>query len=211
MSTLTTPHEKAETRVQRSGSTPATKEDQVVDLADSLILQGLACSILVNTMGTIRRGEQIESLALDQWSELIDSNLTSVMLVTKHLLPLLISHSSSSIVNVASAMALVGASGALSYTAAKGGVVSLTRALAVQYARQGVRVNCVCPGLVDTNMARADRLDFDQIRADLIASYPMQRIGTPEEVADLIVFLASDASSWMTGSIISVDGGLTSQ
>jgi NAD(P)-dependent dehydrogenase (short-subunit alcohol dehydrogenase family) len=123
-----------------------------------------------------------------------------------------------SIVNVSSILGLVGAGSfpdmpeidASPYVAAKHGIVGLTRTFAITYAKRGVRVNCVCPGYIRTPMIQA-LLDNDSMRAGLEALHPMGRVGEAEEVANAIAFLASDEASFITGAVLTVDGGYTAQ
>ena len=114
-----------------------------------------------------------------------------------------------SIVNIASTLAHAAGTGAAAYTAAKGGVVAFTRAVAIEYAEFGIRVNCVCPATVRTPMAYADRPDFDDLAGEIEALYPMKRLGEPEDVASAVAYLAADESRWVTGTVLNVDGGLS--
>ena len=139
-------------------------------------------------------------------------NLRGVYLGCKHAVPQMIRQGKGAIVNTASIAGLRGFGGYGTYGAAKGGVVQLTKALAVEVARVGIRVNCVCPGIIETAMLDQgvaemglDRTAFVQLAG---AAHPMGRIGRPEEVAAAILFLASDDASFITGIALSVDGGL---
>src|SRR5579872_3118916 len=167
---------------------------------------------LVNNAGTNIRGT-VEEVDLSTWNRILAVNLTSVYLATRHLLPLL-RISGGSIVNVASGAGLVGVRRGAAYAASKGGVIALTRQLAVDFASTGVRVNAVCPGVVDTPLVRrlaggeADpELELQRMAEGQLTG----RLGTPEEVAAAIVFLASPEASFMTGAIVPVDGGLTAR
>jgi len=148
----------------------------------------------------------------EQWDWLMSINLRGVYLGCKHAVPQMIRQGKGAIVNTASIAGLRGFGGYGTYGAAKGGVVQLTKALAVEVARVGVRVNCVCPGIIETAMLDQgvaemglDRTAFIQLAG---AAHPMGRIGRPEEVAAAILFLASDDASFITGIALSVDGGL---
>ena len=128
----------------------------------------------------------------------------------KYEIPQMLSQGSGAIVNTASAWGLVGAPGASAYVASKHGVVGLTKTAALEYAQQGIRVNCVCPGVIETPMT-ARGLSDPARRARIIATEPIGRVGTPEEIAEAVVWLCSDATSFVTGHAMSVDGGYVAQ
>lgn len=137
---------------------------------------------------------------------IVELNLKGPINVTKAMLPLLIASGSGRIVNVASDAGRVGSTGESVYAGAKGGVISFTKSLAREVTRYGVRVNCVCPGPTDTPLFATQP---DGIRAALERAIPMRRLAQPSEIADAIVFFASDRSSYVTGQVLSVSGGLT--
>ena len=147
-----------------------------------------------------------------EWDEQIDVNLKGMFLMSKFTLPGMIAQGHGVIVNNASGWGLVGGDHAVAYCASKGGVVLLPKALAVDHGRQGIRVNCICPGDVDTAMLPSDAkmrgLPWEKYLEDC-KNRPMGRIGKPEEIAKAALFLASDDSSFMTGSALVVDGGGT--
>ena len=147
-----------------------------------------------------------------EWHLTIDICLKGTYLMSRHALPVMISQGSGTILNNASGWGLVGGDQAAAYCAAKGGVVLLTKAMAVDHSRQGIRVNCICPGDVDTPMLLDDAqrrgLSWDSY-LDSASDRPMGRIGQPEEIARAALFLVSDDASFMTGAIVAVDGGGT--
>ena len=145
-----------------------------------------------------------------EWDEQIDVNLKGTFLMSKAVLPRMIEQRRGVIINNSSGWGIAGGDSAVAYCASKGGVVLLTKAMAIDHGRQGIRVNCICPGDVDTPMlpedARIRGLKWEDYLAGC-ANRPMGRIGTADEIAKAALFLASDDSSFMTGSTLVVDGG----
>lgn len=163
--------------------------------------------VLVNGAGVDGRGAAHE-LAVEDWDRTIDINLKGSFLVAKHVLPAMIAQRSGSIVNISSVEGLEGMSSALSYNASKGGVVQMTRGMAIDHALDGIRVNCVCPGLVDTPLTELlHDPGLKSIRDQMVGWHAVRRSGRPEEVAAAILFLASDDASFVTGHPLVVDGG----
>jgi NAD(P)-dependent dehydrogenase (short-subunit alcohol dehydrogenase family) len=144
------------------------------------------------------------------WRKLLDVNVTGVFRVTRAAIPELLKARGASVINISSSGGLVAVPGGSAYSATKGALNALTRSLAVDYAKNGIRFNAVCPGLVDTPMA-ASSLNNRKRAAQVLASYPLGRPGTPDEIAALAVYLASEESAWVTGGVFSIDGGLTAQ
>ena len=148
----------------------------------------------------------------EEWDLTIDINLKGTYLMSKYALPIMIAQGNGVIINNSSGWGIVGGHEGAAYCAAKGGVVLLTKAMAVDHSRQGIRINCICPGDVNTPMlvedAKLRRMDWKDYLASA-ADRPMGRVGTPEEIAKAALFLASDDSSFMTGSLLVVDGGGT--
>jgi NAD(P)-dependent dehydrogenase (short-subunit alcohol dehydrogenase family) len=165
----------------------------------------------VHAAGTVRRAEDIRTTGDAEFAEFIDINLGGTFRMARAALRQMTAAGSGSIVLLGSQLAHIGAPGYPSYTAAKGGVTALARALAVDAGPQGVRVNVLAPGLVRTPLAYVDRPDFDS-QVDAIAQrHPLRRIGLPEDMAGPCIFLLSDDSAWMTGQTLIVDGGYTIQ
>ena len=147
-----------------------------------------------------------------EWDEQIDVNLKGTFLMSKYALPGMIARKSGVIINNASGWGIVGGDHAVAYCASKGGVVLMTKAMAIDHGAQGIRVNCICPGDVETPMLPADAKMRGLKWEDYIAgcaNRPLGRVGTVEEIAKAVLFLASDDSSFMTGSALVVDGGGT--
>lgn len=148
----------------------------------------------------------------EEWDLTIDVCLKGTYLMSKYALPHMVAQGSGTIINNSSGWGLVGGNEAAAYCAAKGGVVLLTKAMAVDHGRQGIRVNCVCPGDVETPMLYDDAKMRGMAWDDYLptaANRPMGRIGQPEEVAKAVLFMASDDASFVTGAILAVDGGGT--
>jgi len=148
----------------------------------------------------------------EEWGQQIDINLKGTFLMSKYALPHMIARGGGVIVNNSSGWGLVGGDAAVAYCASKGGVVLLTKAMAIDHGRQGIRVNCICPGDVETPMlpddARQRGMKWEEYLAGA-ANRPMGRVGTAEEIARSVLFLACDDSSFMTGAALVVDGGGT--
>ncbi|GAB3263151.1 3-oxoacyl-ACP reductase [Nocardioides dilutus] len=147
---------------------------------------------------------------LDAWRRVQEVNLTSVYLCCKAALPYMLEQQRGSIINTASFVAVMGAATSqISYSASKGGVLSMTRELGVQFAREGVRVNALCPGPVNTPLLKELFAKDEERAARRLVHVPMGRFGEPEEMANAVLFLASDESSFMTASTFLVDGGIS--
>jgi NAD(P)-dependent dehydrogenase (short-subunit alcohol dehydrogenase family) len=167
--------------------------------------------VLFNNAGVFLADTAVDCTEED-WDLQLDVNLKGTYLMSKYAIPEMIKSGGGAIVNNASGWGLVGGGQAAAYCASKGGVVLLTKAMAIDHTRDGIRVNCVCPGDVDTPMLPADArrrgLAWDAYLAEA-ADRPMGRIGRPEEIASVVLFLASDEASFMTGAVVAVDGGGT--
>jgi NAD(P)-dependent dehydrogenase (short-subunit alcohol dehydrogenase family) len=165
--------------------------------------------ILCNNAGVIVRKDAI-SLNEEEWDWVLDVTLKGVYLLSHEVLPYMIRAGNGSIINTGSGWSLKGGPKAVAYCAAKAGVVNLTRAMAIDHGKDGIRVNCVCPGDVDTPMlaSECNQLNEDPVkfRKDA-ADRPLRRMGTSEDVANAVLFLASDMAQWITGTSLVVDGG----
>jgi len=167
--------------------------------------------ILFNNAGVIRRKNTIE-LSEEEWDLVLNVNLKAIYLLSHHVIPYMIKNGGGSIINTGSGWGLKGGVDAVAYCAAKGGVVNLTRAMAIDHGRDGIRVNCVCPGDVDTPLLHDEAAQLGEDDTKFMkeaADRPINRVGLPEDIANAVLFLASDMSSWVTGSILVVDGGGT--
>jgi len=186
-----------------------SKEKEVIDLVQNVIDLYRRIDIWVNSAGVLLR-TPFEEVTEKDWSEIMDTNLKGDFFCCKHALPRMITHGRGSLINISSFLSLIGKSDNPLYTASKGGVMTLTRSLAMRHARHHVRVNCICPGWIVTDMNR-DAIekapDPARKRKELESTYPLGRLGEPTDVAYAALYLASDESQWITGIALPVDGG----
>jgi NAD(P)-dependent dehydrogenase (short-subunit alcohol dehydrogenase family) len=193
-----------------------SRPDDVDRLVDTVASSLGAIDILVNAAGIQRYG-MVDETDERTWDEVMSVNVKSIYLTSRRVVPHMRRKGGGSIINVSSVQAYVAQRGAAAYVASKGAINALTRAMAVDHAPDNIRVNAVCPGSVDTPMLRwaVDLFRGDRPPEDLIEewgrSHPLGRIGRPEEIGDVIAFLAGPGASFVTGADIKVDGGLTAQ
>ena len=161
--------------------------------------------ILVNNAGIIQ-DTLLLSMTLQDWTSVQTTNLTGAFLCTRHAVEMMLRQGGGKIVNIASASADVGGRGQTNYAASKGGLVAFSRAAAVELARKGIRVNAVLPGIIETDMSLPVR---QRAASKLLERIPSRRFGRVDEVANLVAFLASDASEYIVGQAIAIDGGLS--
>ena len=176
----------------------------------ALVYGGL--DVLFNNAG-VELVKKLKDTTEEEWDKIIKINLKSVFLCCKYVTPEMIKRGGGVIINNASVAGLVG-SFSPAYSASKGAIIALTKTLAVELASDNIRVNCICPGAIETPMLHRvleKQGDSELVRRERIKSYPMGRFGRPEEVAQTALFLACDESSFMTGAVVVVDGGFTSR
>lgn len=183
-----------------------TNLPQWEDFAKSLEEQHGHVDVLVNNAGSVGSYASLTDISVEDWESVINLNQTSVFYGMRTMIPLMARRKKSSIVNISSIWGLVGAHGVAAYQASKGAVSTMTRNGACSYASSGIRVNSIHPGLIWTPMTEAQD---PEISHELVSKTPMGRAGTPQEVAALALFLASDESSFITGAQIPLDGGFT--
>jgi meso-butanediol dehydrogenase / (S,S)-butanediol dehydrogenase / diacetyl reductase len=201
--------EWAERGAQRFVAVDVRDEDAIRAAVSSIIEEQRHLDVVVNAAGVEGFGTAID-IDRDEWERVIGVNLTGTFLVCKHVLPTMVAAKRGSIVNLSSVEGLEAIQSQPAYSASKGGVVLLTRNLAIDFGAAGVRVNCLCPGLVRTPMTE---MLFDpsiaEIRDRFVAQHMLGRAGLPEEIAAAALFLASDDASFVTGHALVVDGGFS--
>ncbi len=183
-----------------------TQPDDVAAMVDKTVARWGHLDCAVNNAGTTGASAPTADYTLDDWARTIELNLTSVFLCLKHEIPVMLERGGA-IVNMASGAGLVGFPGLPAYVASKHGVVGLTRAAAMEYAGQGVRINAICPGSTRTPMLEGFIGGDEQVERMLTRPIPVGRLGRPEEIAEAVVWLCSDAASFVVGHALAVDGG----
>ncbi len=165
---------------------------------------------VVNNAGVLHVST-IEEILEDEWDRLIDANLKGPFLMCRAALPEFRKAGGGAIVNVGSVLGLVAMKKRAAYCASKGGVTLLTKAIAIDHGHENIRANCICPSIVETELVSQlfNTPDGDRVKRERLATIPLGRMGRPEDIAELAVYLASDESSWLTGAAIPIDGGLT--
>jgi len=165
--------------------------------------------VLVNCAGIIRR-KTVVDMEEEEWDRVLEVNLKSVYLLCREAIPVMARRGGGSIVNIGSGWGLKGGEKAAAYCAAKAGVVNLTRAMAIDHGNRNIRVNCVCPGDVDTPLLRGEAAELGREVREFLreaADRPLHRVGAPEDVADAVLYLAGGMAGWVTGAVLVVDGG----
>ncbi len=168
-------------------------------------------NVLVNNAGVLH-ASTIEGISEEQWDKLMTINLKGPFLMCKAALPEFRKAGGGTIVNIGSVLGLVAMKDRAAYCASKGGVTLLTKAIALDHAHENVRSNCICPSIVETELVQGLFAASDEgkaLRRARIAQIPLGRMGRPEDVAEMAVFLASEESSWLTGAAVPLDGGLS--
>ena len=206
--------EPAQTLAEELGAGASAVELDVADPAsvERVFTQLDGLDFLVNNAGVAHVGN-IEETELEDFQRVFRVNVDGVFLVTKQALPLLLNSEHGSVINIGSVAGLVGVSRRFAYCATKGAVVALTRQLAGDYAGR-LRVNCICPGTVHTPfvegyLEKYHKHEKDKVRAELHARQPIGRMGKPEEIAHMILYLCSEEAEFVTGSVLAIDGGWT--
>lgn len=181
-----------------------TSEEEVINVYKQAVEAFGKVDVVFNNAG-IGRVQPTHELEYSEWRNTVNVDLDGVFLVAREAIREMLKTGGGTIVNTASMYGLVGSPGSAAYNAAKGGVVNLTRSLALEYAEQNIRVNALCPGFIDTPIIP------EESKQVLATMTPMKRLGQAEEMAKAVLFMASDDSSFMTGNCLTVDGGYTAQ
>jgi 3-oxoacyl-[acyl-carrier protein] reductase len=178
--------------------------DEVKQVFDSILKDKKPVDILVNNAGITRDGLMVRMKEAD-WDSVLNINLKGSFLCSQQAAKQMMKQKSGAIVNIASIVGVMGNFGQANYSASKAGVIGLTKTLAREVASRGIRVNAVAPGFIDTEMTRVLE---DSVRQNLIEQIPLARLGLPDDVARCVSFLVSDRSSYITGQVINVNGGM---
>lgn len=186
-----------------------TNEDDWAKVVNKTIETYGKIDILVNNAGMVGSGAGAELSSMEEWQMVIDVNLKSAFLGTRYVVPKMRNNGGGSIVNISSVAGLVGLALANAYTASKGGLIAFTKASAIEFGKDNIRVNCICPGNTATPMSH-DFLQGDLLQQILNAT-PLRRLGQPQDIAHAVLYLASNVSDFLTGVILPVDGGWVAQ
>ncbi|MEZ5239197.1 MAG: SDR family NAD(P)-dependent oxidoreductase [Microthrixaceae bacterium] len=177
---------------------------------DSIVGEHGRIDVVVNAAG-VAGGGPVHLVESEEWDRVVDVNLKGTFSVCKHACARMVTQRSGSVVNIASIEGLEGTEGGSAYNASKAGVILLTKTMAIDYGRTGIRVNAVCPGGINTPLLSSliDQPGMEDYRAKMLDAHKLGRFGEPEEVANAVLFLASSEASFVTGTAMVVDGGMT--
>jgi len=179
------------------------------DLINETVSRFGGLNFLLNNAGVLHVGNA-EQITQDQWEQTFNLNVRAVWLLSRASLPHMRNAGGGSIINVASTLGVVGARNRTAYASSKGAVILLTKSMAIDHGHENIRVNAICPSFVETELTErilSQASDPAAVRRERTAAHPIGRLGRPEDIAGLAVYLASDESSWVTGAVLPVDGG----
>ena len=186
-----------------------SQKSEVDRIVEQTVSRFGGLNVLLNNAGALHIGTA-EQITEEQWDETFNVNVRAVWLLSRAVLPAMRRTGGGSIINMASVLGINGARNRAAYAASKGAVVLLTKCMAIDHGQEQIRVNAICPSFIETDLTAAvisKAPDPNSVRAERTSVHPLGRLGQPEDVAGLAVYLASDESSWVTGSIFPVDGG----
>ena len=184
-------------------------QDEIARVVEQTVAHFGGLNVLLNNAGVLHIGTA-EQITEEQWDETFNVNVRGLWLLSRAVLPAMRKAGGGSIINMASVLGINGARNRASYAPSKGAVVLLTKCMAIDHGHEHIRVNAICPSFVETDLTAAvisKAPNPNSVRSERIAVHPIGRLGQPEDVAGLAVYLASDESSWVTGSVFPVDGG----
>jgi NAD(P)-dependent dehydrogenase (short-subunit alcohol dehydrogenase family) len=185
-----------------------TSQGDWARVVDEVVAEHGRIDVLFNNAGLVGSYEPVDTIELDHWNHIVNVNLNGAMYGVRAVVPVMKSNGGGSIIHTSSIWAIAGAAGVAAYTASKGAVRLLSKNVALSYVGDGIRSNSLHPGIIDTPMIAKQAAD---VTAVVVGATPMGRLGTPREVANGVLFLASDESSFMTGAELVIDGGYTTQ
>jgi NAD(P)-dependent dehydrogenase (short-subunit alcohol dehydrogenase family) len=186
-----------------------SKKDEIARVVEHTVARFGGVNVLLNNAGVLHIGTA-EQITEQQWDETFNVNVRGLWLLSRAVLPEMRKAGAGSIINTASVLGINGARNRASYAPSKGAVVLLTKCMAIDHGHEHIRVNAICPSFVETDLTAAvvrNAPDPKSVRQERIAVHPIGRLGQPEDIAGLVVYLASDESSWVTGAAFPVDGG----
>jgi meso-butanediol dehydrogenase / (S,S)-butanediol dehydrogenase / diacetyl reductase len=184
-----------------------TKNDDLDQLVSKTLNNFKGIDILVNSAGLFN-GAPLHEISDSHWDGMMDINIRSVFQLTRRVLPVMMDQKSGSIINISSILGLIAVPEVAAYNVSKGALNQFSRSIAVEYGSYGIRSNSICPGLIETDMT-AELMNDASLMQEWSKEYPIGRFGKPEDVASACLFLASDESSFITGTVLPVDGGFT--
>lgn len=186
-----------------------SKKADIENLVARVVARFGSINVLLNNAGVLHIGN-VEQITEEQWDETFNVNVRGLWMLSRAVLPQMRKAGGGAIINVASVLGINGARNRASYAPSKGAVVLLTKCMAIDHGHENIRVNAICPSFVETDLTAAvlrDVPDPQAVRRERITLHPLGRLGQPEDIAGLAVYLAGDESSWVTGSVFPVDGG----
>lgn len=184
-----------------------TQKEDVIRMVEKVLREFQTIDILVNNVGTFMGGPFLD-LSEEDWHKMLEINLTSAYLCSKVVGKHMVERQRGKIINVSSALGIFGAAGSSAYCVSKGGVIQLTKALAVEWAKYNINVNSIAPYSMETEKTQA-MLKDEKVKNAIISKIPLKRIGQPQDLSGVVVFLASKASDYITGQVLCVDGGFS--
>jgi meso-butanediol dehydrogenase / (S,S)-butanediol dehydrogenase / diacetyl reductase len=184
-----------------------TKNDDLDHLINNTLNNFKGIDILVNSAGLFN-GAPLHEISDSQWDKMMDINIRSIFQLSRRVLPIMMDQKSGSIIHISSILGLIAVPEVAAYNVSKGALNQFSRSIAVEYGSYGIRSNSICPGLIETDMT-ADLMSDASLMQEWSKEYPIGRFGKPEDVASACLFLASDESSFITGTVLPVDGGFT--